>query len=171
MSPTKGDLLKVKLLVFSDSHGTSLPMREAFSRCRPVDYAVHAGDGADDLFSLAKEFNATPVAVRGNCDFGSPLPLEAELTVDEIRILIVHGHRYNVKFSPMSLVAEARRRGIDLVIFGHTHIKLEKYVSDDGERPVYLFNPGCVRGGDFGVIDIRGKSVLLSHGNVYDGEA
>ncbi len=160
----------MKLLVFSDSHGTSLPLREALSRCRPVDYVIHAGDGAADIIPLARQFGATPVAVRGNCDLGTDFPKEVELTVGEIKILIVHGHMYGVKFSPTPLAEEARRRGFDLVIFGHTHEKLEKYIpGDGGGRPLRLFNPGCARGGDFGVIDIRGGDVLMSHGNVYDG--
>lgn len=160
----------MKLLVFSDSHGVSSAMRTALSRCRDVDYVIHAGDGAPDLSALAKEYPVTPVAVRGNCDFcAGGLPLEAELTVEGVRILIVHGHKYGVKESTLTLTHEARLRGFDLVIFGHTHERCEKYIpASDTLPPVYLFNPGTARGGDFGVIDIHEKEILMSHGSVFD---
>ena len=161
----------MKLLVFSDSHGISFPLREAMSRAGGADYAIHAGDGAPDIITTAGVFGMTPVAVRGNCDLGSDLPSECTLIVEDIRILVVHGHKFGVKSSLSPLIVEARRRGVDLVIFGHTHEKCEKYIPADennGSRPLRLFNPGCARGGDFGVIEIRGGDVLMSHGNVYD---
>ncbi len=161
----------MKFIVFSDSHGSSFTMREALSRCRGADYAVHAGDGAPDLLTLAREYGTTPVAVRGNCDLGSDLPYEAELTVCGVHVLIVHGHKYGVKFSLSSLISSARRRGCDLVIFGHTHEKYEKYVpADEAGAAVRLFNPGAARDGDFGIIDISEGGILMSHGNVFDRE-
>lgn len=159
----------MKLLVFSDSHGSTFAMREALRRVRDVDYVIHAGDGAPDLFPIAQEFSVTPAAVRGNCDLAASLPLEETLTVEGARVLIVHGHRYGVKFSFAQLIADARRRSFDLVIFGHTHERCEQYVpAENGLPAVYLFNPGTARAGDFGVIDIRGKNILMSHGSVYD---
>lgn len=159
----------MKLLVFSDSHGATATMRTALSRCRDVDYVIHAGDGSPDLAPLAVGYPVTPVAVRGNCDFAADLPLEAELTVEDVRILIVHGHKYGVKGSTLTLAHEAYRRGFDLVIFGHTHERCAKYISaTDSLPPLNLFNPGTARGGDFGVIDIRGREILMSHGSIFD---
>lgn len=161
----------MKLLVFSDSHGNSFAMREALARNRgTVDYAVFAGDGAGEFLSLAAGFpDVTFRAVAGNCDFLSPLPLEEEIDACGVRILVVHGHKYGVKFSRTQLYLSARARGFDVVIYGHTHECEEKYYpAEGGFRAVTLFNPGSARDGDFGVIDIGDGGVLCSHGNVFD---
>ena len=52
------------------------------------------------------------------------------------------------------------------MLFGHTHIPFEKYISD-GEKPFYLFNPGSISlsAGSFGVIEL-GDAPLLSHGAI-----
>ena len=145
-------------------------MKEALRRNPDADYAVHCGDGAPDFLALMGSFpNTTPVAVCGNCDLSNNLPLECELVVCGVRVLIVHGHKYGVKFSPLGLVPEARRRGCGLVLFGHTHEKYEKYIApENGGTPLYLFNPGTVRAGDFGLAEITEKGILLSHGSVFD---
>ena len=159
----------MKLIVFSDSHGKNHTVRQVLRRQRDVDLVIHAGDGAPDFIPLAAEYpDIAHVAVRGNCDFAANLPLEEELTLEGVRILVTHGHKYNVKFSLGQITAEARRRGIDLVIFGHTHNPCEQYVpSDGGLPPVYLFNPGSALTGDFGVIDIRDGQILMSHGSIF----
>ncbi len=163
----------IKLLVFSDTHGDAMTVRLALSLVRDADYIVHAGDGAASFPSLVERYpTVTPVAVRGNCDLGAVwLPNEAELTVGNVRILIVHGHKFGVKSSLLPLEAEARRRGFGLVIFGHTHERCERYIpGDGGGAPLYLFNPGAGLRGEFGVISINGSEILLSHGSVYGQE-
>ena len=163
----------MKLLVFSDSHGSTFTMREALKRNRgTVDYAIHAGDGADDFISLAHEFpDVTFRAVRGNCDYTSPLPPEESFRAEDVDVLVVHGHKFGVKLSTGSLLAEARRRGAGLVIYGHTHTAREEYVpSWGGFGEVQLFNPGAAKSGAFGVIEIRGAQILCSHGNVWNDD-
>lgn len=160
----------MKLLIFSDSHGNIFTMREALNRNRDADYAIHAGDGAPDFIALMHEFpNVTPVAVRGNCDFyANDIPLEAELNIDGVSVLITHGHKYGVKSSLLTLASEAYGRGTGLVIFGHTHEKCERYFpATDDRAPLYLFNPGTARAGDFGLADIRDGKILLSHGSAF----
>ncbi len=160
----------MKLLVFSDSHGDTLTLSRTVGAVRDADYVIHAGDGALSFLSLMREHpEMTPVAVRGNCDIGaSDVPLEAELTVEGMRILIVHGHKFGVKSGTLALEAEARMRGYDIVIFGHTHEPLERYIPADGaRRAIRLFNPGPAMLGDFGVININGGEVIMGHGSAY----
>ena len=161
----------MKLLVFSDSHGSPLCMRQALFRNRgTVDYAVFAGDGVNGFLALAAEFpDVTFRAVAGNCDFMTSCPLEEEIIADGVRILIVHGHKYGVKTSNTQLRLAAQKRGFDIVIYGHTHEREEKYYpAEDGGKAIWMFNPGCAMAGDFGVIDIGAGGVLCSHGNVFD---
>ena len=55
----------------------------------------------------------------------------------------------------------------DIVLFGHTHERLEKYIpTDDGG--FYLFNPGSIGGfkPSYGIINIADSGILLSHGSL-----
>ncbi len=57
-----------------------------------------------------------------------------------------------------TLVEEAKKNSCALALFGHTHEQYEDYI--DGVR---LFNPGALSKGDYGVAEIRGKDILLTH--------
>ena len=61
----------------------------------------------------------------------SNLDRERELKIGEYRVLLTHGHYYNVSLGVERLEQEARDRRLDIVMYGHTH------------RPFYE-----VRGGD-----------------------
>ena len=74
------------------------------------------------------------LAVRGNCDFGSDLPLTGEFTAQGVKIFYTHGHYYGVKSGLYTLACAARERGAQVALYGHTHNALEDY--DDGLYPV-----------------------------------
>ena len=64
---------------------------------------------------------------------------------------------YNVKFGYENIIAEAKRRNADIVLFGHTHNQYTEYL--DG---LYIMNPGSVgMNGDYGVIDITPKGDIM----------
>jgi len=170
------------LLILSDSHGRPDRIREAITRTRP-DGILFAGDGLRDLASAPVEDH--PLwAVRGNCDWmlapvivgGSVLePANEELlTVEGVRILLMHGHTYGVKGSLGVAIARAVQQNADILVFGHTHIPLELHLTPDthGEysvqKPLTVFNPGSLgdRGGSFGTLTIRGGVPLLGHGSL-----
>ena len=68
-----------------------------------------------------------------------------------------YGHPYNVKFGYENIIAEAKRRNADIVLFGHTHNQYTEYI--DG---LYIMNPGSVgMNGDYGVIDITSKGDIM----------
>ena len=90
------------------------------------------------------------------------------LDLDGVRVLILHGHGHGVKWGLGALEKYARGKGVDAVLFGHTHERLEKYI--DG---LYLFNPGSTsqpRDGvaSFGVMTVQKGQLLFSHGNVWE---
>ncbi len=170
------------LLILSDSHGRPDRIREAIDRTRP-DGILFAGDGLRDLASASVE--GSPLwAVRGNCDWittpviwgGSPLaPQEEELiTVEGVRILLMHGHTYRVKGGLGAAIARAVHQHADILVFGHTHIPLELHLSPHtpGEyavqKPLTVFNPGSLgdRDGSFGTLTVRGGVPLLGHGSL-----
>jgi putative phosphoesterase len=170
------------LLVLSDSHGRPDLIEEAIRRVRP-DGILFAGDGLRDLSRV--EISCPLWAVAGNCDWlTTPLiisgailePQNEELiTVEGVRILLMHGHKYGVKSDLGQAVARAVQRDADLLIFGHTHIPLELHLRPDGGRadfsvtkPLTLFNPGSL--GDhhasFGTVTVRNGQLLCGHGEL-----
>ena len=168
------------LLVLSDSHGRPDLIEEAIRRVRP-DGILFAGDGLRDLSRV--ELPCPLWAVSGNCDWlSAPLiisgsafePQTEELvTVEGIRILLTHGHKYGVKSGPTAAAYRALELGADILVYGHTHVPAEYRLppSEGGSeerKPLILFNPGSIgdRDGSFGTITIRGGVILCGHGKL-----
>ncbi len=169
---------KYRLTVFSDSHGSSAAMLEAIElHRRDTDCFIFLGDGCREAIPLFEDFGVTYQAVPGNCDmFTGGMPESLTLDLGAARIFICHGHRYGVKGSLGMLESAARERGADIALFGHTHLRLERYLPpEDGQRPLWLFNPGSIslpREGrpSYGIVDIARSGdrldVLLSHAEI-----
>ena len=128
------------------------------------------GDGLCDIEPFVLDRTRAFLAVRGNCDGYAVLGGAIVKKTDEInllgkRVVFTHGDLYGVKYSLDGLKQLAEQRGADLVLFGHTHMPLERYESDirDG---VYFFNPGsrAVSPASYGIINITEQGILLSHG-------
>ena len=170
------------LLVLSDSHGRPDLIEEAIRRVRP-DGILFAGDGLRDLSRV--EISCPLWAVAGNCDWlTTPLiindgvfePQNEELiTVEGVRILLMHGHKYGVKGGLGQAVAHAMQKDADVLIFGHTHTPLELHLRPDSERadfsvtkPLTLFNPGSLgdRHASFGTVTVRNGQLLCGHGEL-----
>lgn len=145
----------MKWLVFSDSHGDLLHMEKAVVLEKP-DRILHLGDVSRDAERLRSSCPDIPFEmVRGNCDgFYGDAPEEREVFLREKRVWMLHGHTYHVKYSTSLLVSEARTRGVDVVVFGHTHQPL-----CDWDGGLWVMNPGTVSGmprATYGVIELEG---------------
>ncbi|MBR0040736.1 MAG: metallophosphoesterase [Oscillospiraceae bacterium] len=112
----------MKILVFSDTHGSFGPMLRAVREIRP-DAVVHLGDGEKDAAKVRAECPDVPFyQVSGNCDYASALPDETVVELGGVRVLLCHGHRYAVDWGRFdSMVYAAQEKGCRLVLFGHTH--------------------------------------------------
>lgn len=131
----------MKILIFSDSHGSVEGMAGAVERERPQQI-FHLGDVVGDGQRLAERFPQIPlVQVRGNCDGDGELPEEREVLLGGKRFWLLHGHTRYVKLGIGMLEAEARSRGVDGVFFGHTHRPVCQF---DGR--MWTVNPGSCRG-------------------------
>ena len=137
----------MKILVFSDSHSTLHFMRQCVEKIKP-DGIIHLGDHYDDGQVIAEEnphvqFHQVP----GNCDryrcpFGAPEVLC--YGIDGVRMFITHGHNHHVKQGIGGLLADARKSGAQIVLYGHTH-RFDCHQEDDG---LWVLNPGsCGYGG------------------------
>ena len=174
--------LPVTLLILSDSHGRPDRIQEAIRRVRP-DGILFCGDGLRDLNTC--ELPCPLYAVSGNCDWlsapiivnGRALEPETEelVTVEGVRILLIHGHTYHVKSGLLSAVYRAMALDADLLVFGHTHLPLELHLLPEDEKgllpvskPLTLFNPGSLgdRNASFGTVTIRNGQLLCGHGTL-----
>ena len=111
----------MKLLVFSDSHGMPLYMRETLEKHRDVDAVIFLGDGQNDFQMMRALFpNIAFYSVRGNCDLGcADVPVREILDLDGAKIFCTHGHLYHVKSGLYTVVCAAREAGANLLLFGH----------------------------------------------------
>ncbi len=134
-------------------------MVQAVERERP-DEILHLGDHLRDAQALADYFPQIPVQmVAGNCDLGAwgqdgPLLLER----DGVKILMAHGHQWQVKSGPARAVEAARQSGADVLLYGHTH----QAVCRQETGGLWVVDPGAAGGGraTYGVIELQGGTVL-----------
>ncbi len=150
-------MILLRILVVSDAHGRVTPIEEAIERTN-ADVIMFLGDGLKeiedlDLFYPDKTFHF----VCGNCDFSSNEPATKFITICGKKIMMTHGHVYNVKYTLETLKSAARQNGVDIVLFGHTHNPLSVY--EDG---LYILNPGSIGMGEqtYGVIDFASNGVM-----------
>ncbi len=164
----------MKILIISDTHGRMDLMRRVMEMHRDADTVVFLGDGIADARVCEKLFDRPIWQVAGNCDslaaLYADLPTEQSLVIEGHRVLLTHGHRFGVKGGTDALAAYAAHAGYDIVLFGHTHERVEEYRSDM-THPLYLFNPGSLgspRRGEpsYGILQTDENNVLFSHGEV-----
>ena len=170
----------MKLLVVSDIHGRGEYLDRAMMLNSDLDGVFFLGDGARDIdvqaiIGRGKLFSG----VLGNCDpiytpLGYPFSEELLLSPCEYTVMLTHGHSYSVKSGYERAAAYAYKRGADILLFGHTHIPMEKYIPVGStlgdvvtERPFRIMNPGSLREGSYGLLQIKKREILFSHGNLF----
>ena len=83
----------MRILVVSDTHGNDSSLRRAILAQPKAEVVIHLGDGEEELLRAKRAFPEKMfLAVRGNCDFGSDLPLTEEFTAQGVKIFYTHGH-------------------------------------------------------------------------------
>ena len=134
-----------KILVLSDSHGNVNNMVTAVRNTHP-DQIIHLGDCWVDAEKLHQQFPMIMMEqVPGNCDC-SQEPVERILLIEGKRILICHGHTFNVKAGYLNLEYAAEERRVDAALFGHTHRVFFFFFN----RISYM-NPGSIGSPPYGV--------------------
>lgn len=147
----------MRILVFSDSHGSSYRMRDAIMNHPEADMIIHLGDGERDVEAVADVIGSKRVVqVCGNCDFYSQLPANEIITANGIKIFCSHGHTELVKHGTGAFIAKAKNIGARIALYGHTHESVTDYV--DG---LHIMNPGSIRSGEYGAVDITPQGIML----------
>ena len=147
----------MRILVVSDSHGSSTFLCKAIRQEGNFSMLVFLGDGAGDVAEALPLLGGKPVLqVRGNCDLGYPDLAEHLVTQEGGKMLFcTHGHRQYVKYGEQTLIDKAREAHADIALYGHTHVPVQHYI--DG---LYVCNPGALLLGHYAILEITPQGIM-----------
>lgn len=141
----------MKVVILSDTHGSTQAVERVFSEQPDAELYLHAGDVLSDAKYLASlvgaELNAgeqdesvSPrvIGVPGNTDWpDGNQPLARVVCAAGHRILLVHGHSFGVQYTTKFFAEAAAESNCDIAVYGHTHI-----VDVSPGTPITVLNPG-----------------------------
>ena len=131
----------MKILIVSDTHRKNENLMKVLDREGPVDMLIHLGDaeGSEGLYRKWLPVTTRLIVLKGNNDFFTELESEKEVRIGRSLCLLTHGHYYNVSLDTELLRKEAKARGFDVAMFGHTHRPFLETING-----VTLLNPGSL---------------------------
>ena len=140
----------LKILVFSDSHRSRSGMYTAIESTKP-DQVIHLGDLVEDAEDVSYAFPEIPFCiVSGNCDGWTSVPAIRNITLEGKQVLLSHGHLWGVKSGPDGAVAQGRKAGCHLLLYGHTHVPYCRQLEDG----MWVLKPGSARS-TYGLVTIE----------------
>lgn len=125
------------IAVVSDTHRNSAIIKKVGNIVEKADILIHLGDNVADIDELKEIYKNKIISVRGNCDFTTRSPIEKVENINGFRVLVTHGHKYDVKSGIWHLKDRAKEVRPDIALFGHTHISEINF--EDG---IWIINPG-----------------------------
>lgn len=133
----------MKIVVISDTHiperAKELPAR-IVEEIKTADAVIHAGDFTSiEFFESLKSISKLLYAVRGNMDgyvVGQRLPQKLFFNLGGKNIALMHGVGAPAGLEKL-LYNTFKEDKPDIIIFGHSHHALEKWVDN-----VLMLNPG-----------------------------
>lgn len=148
----------MRIVVVSDSHkrvGTLFDVIEKHTD--NTDLFIFLGDidsDFDDILAVYPDLKYRRVA--GNNDWNSYHKLTGVSKINGRRVFYCHGHTLHVKHGYEEIKNYARSINADICLFGHTHTQFTDY--DNG---LYIMNPGAIRNGEYGIVDIESNGIML----------
>lgn len=141
----------MRILIVSDTHRKNENYFKVLKKLKQLDMVIHCGDVEGSEYALSESAGCPVVMVSGNNDFFSELPREQEFNIGDYKVWVTHGHNYLVSMGTERIKQEAKARGVQIVMFGHTHrpcleqdeevIALNpgslSYPRQDGHKPTY----------------------------------
>lgn len=142
----------MKILIVSDTHKQNHNLMKILDKVGKLDLLIHLGDIEGSEEYIASNANCPVEMIAGNNDFFSALDREKEIQLGPYKVLLTHGHYYYVSVGIEDIKKEAKGRGMDIVMFGHTHrpvIDIDEgitainpgslsYPRQDGRIPTYI---------------------------------
>jgi putative phosphoesterase len=156
----------MRIIVISDTHGNKNAIDSVFLRNSDADLFIHLGDGERDIDAFLLEnpsYTSRVLHVAGSCDFNSLSNDFEIIPANGHKILASHGHIYAVKNSLEIIKKTAKRLNCDIVLYGHTHVRYNKFEDD-----LYIMNPGSAgnphdgKNPSFGTINIVPSGILMN---------
>lgn len=129
----------MRVLIVSDTHRHNDNYFKVLERVSPVDMIIHCGDVEGSEYAICEGAGCPVMAVVGNNDFFSDLPRELVFNVGKYKVWVTHGHNFYVSMGNEMLKQEAKARGMDIVIYGHTH---RPVIEEEGD--IIAINPGSL---------------------------
>ena len=154
----------MKVLVLSDSHSVRSIMRTAVSQVKP-NAIVHLGDHYEDGEVMGEENMHIPLyQVPGNCDKYRMMRYEPEIRcspVGGVMMYMTHGHNHHVKLGLGAFLADARKYGAQVALYGHTHVA-DCHREADG---LWVMNPGSAGygGNSAGIVETDEQAVTACY--------
>lgn len=129
----------MKVLIVSDTHGSNNRYLELLERWKNLNLIIHCGDVEGSEYLISKATDCKTVIVQGNNDYFSDLPREIVIEIGKYKAMVTHGHPYYVNRGHDFLIREARKRKVDMVIYGHTHRPVIEKING-----ILILNPGSL---------------------------
>ena len=129
----------MKILIVSDTHRSNALFLQLVAKYEPLDMIIHCGDIEGSELTIDSASKCPVHMVAGNNDFFSDAPLEDEFMIANHKVYLTHGHHYYISMGNELLKDEARSRGADIVMYGHTHRPVIE--RDNG---LLVINPGSL---------------------------
>lgn len=129
----------MKVLIVSDTHGRNSGYLDLLENSEKMDMVIHCGDVEGSEYLISESSGCKTVIVQGNNDYFSDLPREMIVKLGKYKALVTHGHAYYVNMGHEHLVREAKKRKVDMVIYGHTHRPVITK-----ENGILVLNPGSL---------------------------
>lgn len=152
----------MKVFIVSDTHGKHGNLDRALEQVGKIDVFIHLGDVGDGLGYLDAIIDCEKYIIGGNNDFFAPVPRELEFMIRDKKVFITHGHKYVPGLDVKGVVEVGRSRGVDIVMFGHTHMPFLEVLSD-----ITVLNPGSIslprqrgREASFMLMEIKGSGEI-----------
>lgn len=130
----------MKILIVSDTHRKNDNYFKVLKLMGPLDMVIHCGDVEGSEYAISQAADCPVHMVMGNNDFFADLPRELEFNIGKYKVWVTHGHTYYVSMSNERLKREAKAKGVDIVLFGHTH----RPVIDRSDKEIIAINPGSI---------------------------
>ena len=129
----------MKILIVSDTHRRNENYFRVIEKLGKIDLVIHCGDAEGSEYAISEGAGCETLIVMGNNDFFSDLPREKEFNIGKYRVWLTHGHNFYVSMSNEHIKREAKERGVDIVMYGHSHRPVVD-IDDD----VIAVNPGSL---------------------------
>ena len=152
----------MKILVVSDTHEMVNDLKKLLSHySQEVELVIHLGDYPSDLMQFRSQYPHLEMVALDGTGYEINFPAERILTLNEVTILVVHGHRHGVKTNMQRLVYYAQEKKVNACFFGHTHMS-----TIFEEQGIFFMNPGSLayprdgKQGRYGIVEISPEGVI-----------